>query len=328
MEPLYNYLAIPLDPFDPLPGIERLYPHSVSQAYSLVRSAYNLAIKLLDQEDCSALQLSMLAYRIKDSVLPMYADLAAEIGDGEWGQSCALKLGAATMRLLAAAEDLRESEYVSYFACFKIASHFTGLTYRQTTHVTHLNPVKLVKKPGRGRPRKEIDASFLRDVNDPSRKLTHQKVVNALKIGRTTYYERRKEAKLPPRYSTISDDDLDTMIRLYKLSKPRSGRNFTDAYLRRHGHRVQKERLRASLSRVDRLGQTLRRQPTITRGKYAVPGPNHLWHGDGHHKLIRWGIVIHAFIDGYSRTVRMLLTLGQDLTLKVALQGNRHTGWK
>lgn len=127
--------------------------------------------------------------------------------------------------------------------------------------------------------------------------------MNALKIGRTTYYERRKEANISPRFSSINDNDLDTMVRLYKLSKPRSGRTFTDTYLRAHGHRIQKERIQASLRRVDQLGQILRRQPTIKRGAYSVPGPNHLWHGDGHHKLIRWGIVIHAFIDGHTRTV-------------------------
>ena len=29
--------------------------------------------------------------------------------------------------------------------------------------------------------------------------------------------------------------------------------------------------------------------------------PNSLWHIDGHHKLIRWRVVIHGGIDGYSR---------------------------
>ena len=29
--------------------------------------------------------------------------------------------------------------------------------------------------------------------------------------------------------------------------------------------------------------------------------PNGLWHIDGYHKLIRWRIVIHGGIDGYSR---------------------------
>ncbi|KAI5987282.1 hypothetical protein EDD15DRAFT_2173867, partial [Pisolithus albus] len=35
------------------------------------------------------------------------------------------------------------------------------------------------------------------------------------------------------------------------------------------------------------------------RHKYHIKQPNALWHIDGHHKLIRWGIVIHGFIDGF-----------------------------
>jgi hypothetical protein len=31
--------------------------------------------------------------------------------------------------------------------------------------------------------------------------------------------------------------------------------------------------------------------------------PNSLWHLDGHHKLIMWGIVIHGVIDGYCHIV-------------------------
>ena len=32
-----------------------------------------------------------------------------------------------------------------------------------------------------------------------------------------------------------------------------------------------------------------------------MPYPNSLWHIDGYHKLIKWRIVIHGAIDGYSR---------------------------
>ena len=32
-----------------------------------------------------------------------------------------------------------------------------------------------------------------------------------------------------------------------------------------------------------------------------MPMPNSLWHIDGFHKLIRWHIIIHGGIDGYSR---------------------------
>ncbi|KAI9569823.1 hypothetical protein HD554DRAFT_2019662, partial [Boletus coccyginus] len=36
---------------------------------------------------------------------------------------------------------------------------------------------------------------------------------------------------------------------------------------------------------------------------YYVKCPNALWHIDGHHKLICWGIVIHGIIDGFCRMV-------------------------
>ena len=39
---------------------------------------------------------------------------------------------------------------------------------------------------------------------------------------------------------------------------------------------------------------------------YSVPSPNDFWNIDGYHKLIRWHIVIHGGIDGYSRMVVFL----------------------
>lgn len=35
-------------------------------------------------------------------------------------------------------------------------------------------------------------------------------------------------------------------------------------------------------------------------------GPNYVWHIDGNHKLIRWQLVIHGGVDGYSRTITFL----------------------
>ena len=34
--------------------------------------------------------------------------------------------------------------------------------------------------------------------------------------------------------------------------------------------------------------------------------PNSLWHIDGHHKLVRWKVIVHGGIDGYSRLVVFL----------------------
>ncbi|KAJ7621640.1 hypothetical protein DFH06DRAFT_904110, partial [Mycena polygramma] len=62
--------------------------------------------------------------------------------------------------------------------------------------------------------------------------------------------------------------------------------------------RVQKRRVLNSLRRVDNLGRVLRRSKIIKRRVYHVKCPNALWHLDGHHKMIRWGIVVHGFVDG------------------------------
>ena len=34
-----------------------------------------------------------------------------------------------------------------------------------------------------------------------------------------------------------------------------------------------------------------------------MAGPHHLWHHDGHHKLIRYGLITHGCVDGFSRAV-------------------------
>lgn len=41
----------------------------------------------------------------------------------------------------------------------------------------------------------------------------------------------------------------------------------------------------------------------LHRREYNVAGPHHLWHMDGHHKLIRYGLITHGCIDGNTRTV-------------------------
>ena len=53
--------------------------------------------------------------------------------------------------------------------------------------------------------------------------------------------------------------------------------------------------------RVDRRGMERRFRRALHRRRYSVCMPNSLWHIDGHHKLIRWRIVVHGGIDGYSR---------------------------
>ena len=75
-------------------------------------------------------------------------------------------------------------------------------------------------------------------------------------------------------------------------------------YLLARNIHVQRQRIRESIGRMRSAGFGL--SQAITRRIYSVPGPNHLWHIDGNHKLIKYRLVIHGGIDGFSRLVTYL----------------------
>ena len=68
---------------------------------------------------------------------------------------------------------------------------------------------------------------------------------------------------------------------------------------------VARERIRESIHCVDPGGVESSREATtcrIRRRVYFSPHPLHTWqHVDGNHKLVRWRIIIHACIDGFTR---------------------------
>ena len=68
----------------------------------------------------------------------------------------------------------------------------------------------------------------------------------------------------------------------------------------------EKLRVRESLHRVDPSGIEYRLRRSLHRREYCVPYPNALWHIDGYHKLIRWRMVVHGGVDGYSRVLVFL----------------------
>jgi hypothetical protein len=69
-----------------------------------------------------------------------------------------------------------------------------------------------------------------------------------------------------------------------------------------HSLRIQCQCVIDSLNRVDKLDQGM--WESVGKKKlqqnYTVPRPNALWHINGNHKLIAWGIVLHGIADGYT----------------------------
>lgn len=174
---------------------------------------------------------------------------------------------------------------------------------RERNDIEFLEPVIDEPAKNAGRPSKKVNVPYLTEAMSSKRHIPISTLARTLGIHRNTLSKQVKWHGLSKRFDDLSDEELDGFTRSFKAKKPNSGLRYLIGYLRNKGVRVQKWRVMWSLRRVDGLGQVLRRRVAIQRRKYSVPRPNYLWHCDGHHKLIWWGIVIHGFIDGYCRTV-------------------------
>lgn len=171
------------------------------------------------------------------------------------------------------------------------------------SRTVQIQPVHVHGSGKRGRPRKVIDEAWLEEAVSGKRKISLTKLAAVLGVHRCTLARYLKLYGVWKRFSDITDHELDMLVTHFKQTKPPSGMRYVIGFLKSHGLRVQRSRIKRSMETVDRLGMLLRRREKIARGQYKVPRPNHLWHMDGHHKLIQWGVVIHGVIDGYCRTV-------------------------
>ena len=156
----------------------------------------------------------------------------------------------------------------------------------------------------RGRPRKVINEAYLREAAHPSRNISKTQLARTLGVHRNTIKNKMDEFGICSKYSSIEDADLDTLVKAYKVKRPGAGFRYVRGHLRSAGLRVQKQRVLDTLQRVDRVGRFIRKRTVVRRRKYSSSRPNALWHCDGHHKLIKFGFVIHGFIDGNCHMVR------------------------
>ncbi|CAC5367459.1 unnamed protein product [Mytilus coruscus] len=107
-------------------------------------------------------------------------------------------------------------------------------------------------------------------------------------------------------FSELNDDDLDVVLGETIQEFPMCGENMLKHMLTAKGIRVQRWRLRDSIQRLDSSGAQTRKSGRLHRRVYNVMGPNHLWHIDTNHKLVRWRFVIIGGVDGFSRMTMFL----------------------
>jgi transposase InsO family protein len=157
----------------------------------------------------------------------------------------------------------------------------------------------------RGRRKIPIDEQQLHFLVEANFRLTD--IAHIFGCSARTIERRMRDLGLSLRnFSSVSDNELDRLVGQVVHLYPHYGVKMTLGRLIADGVRVQRQRVRDSLSRVDPLGIERRKRNVLIRRSYCIRSPNELWHIDGYHKLIRWKIVVHGAIDGYSRLVTYL----------------------
>ena len=157
----------------------------------------------------------------------------------------------------------------------------------------------------RGRPRAKADVDDILKLRCLHYEWT--KIASILGISRATLYRRLEEEGISPNdYTPLTDDQLDEVVISIKHDHPNDGEVLLKGHLLRQGIRVSRQALRNAIHRVDHENTVARRHTAIRRRIYSVPYPNYIWHIDSHHKLIRWRIITHGAVDGYSRCITYL----------------------
>lgn len=280
------------------------WSHNCITAHTLISERYGRAVRVLNQEDGDPVYMQTLLDTLSSRMAVILQSLVDEIHDMDWALEATDCLGNAITLLNQTIRALRD-RYVHSPVKSEVSTTHVRTYVSSTSHpvVVH-QPLRVEKlASGPGHPRKVINEQWLADAVSPRVRLNISQIARTLHIHRETVRSYLDQYNIDTSYADVSDEVLDDILRQFKTDQPSAGFSLAQSHLRVLGLKVQTSRTYKSLLRIDQLGRALRNNPAITRRVYFVPRCNHLWHMDGHHKLILWGIVIHGIVDGFNREV-------------------------
>lgn len=129
-----------------------------------------------------------------------------------------------------------------------------------------------VKRPV-GRPKLELCQDQVNSL--VSLGFTWKKIASLLGVSERALRYKKLEFQIFNKYSEIGDNLLDDVVRDIFQNSPNSGERMVTGALLTRGYRVQRERIRTSINRVNPNRNALARR--IKRRVYNVAGPNSLW---------------------------------------------------
>ena len=110
--------------------------------------------------------------------------------------------------------------------------------------------------------------------------LTWAKIAVCLNVSERTLYRRVQEFEIDGKFSDLSDNDLDELLKSIRALTPRAGESYIRGSLKDSSVRIQRWRIRERLNSIDPVGRATRRSSAIRRRVYNVRAPNCLWHID------------------------------------------------
>ena len=292
-----------------LPQSERPWSIAVRTAYQKLHQIYRTGSSYVNSGSVEAHRLQQYGEMIIMDAYPLLLLLSETAGlEGlplEWIDNVSTDFTA----LLALIDETwmqAKDEYVKH----TIGRNYLKYQFSRSANVVSLpqpvGPVYTTVTRKRGRPRKSVDPKLLHEAFQKGRRISTTVLANILGINRKTLQARKNELGIDSNFDNISDANLDDLVQIYHKENPSGGRSYIMGHLRAtHGLRIQRQRVVDAINRIDKLGKGMRHRigKKMLRSKYSVSRPNALWHIDGHHKLIAWGIVLHGVADGYTRKV-------------------------
>lgn len=171
----------------------------------------------------------------------------------------------------------------------------------------------MYRKPGR--PAKTVPKERLETML--KLKIPISKICQELQVSRPLIHKAIATYGINyTRHTGLNQDELLRAVGEIKVNHPNAGEVMVQGHLEAKGIHVQRQQVRNAIHHIDPTVSE-RKRPPINRRVYSVPCPNYLWHIDGNHKMIRWSLVIHHGIDGFSRLVTFCRCSGNNKSTTV-----------
>lgn len=240
--------------FPPLPDAQagaQPWSRDVQQAFGIIAGHYSSAVRLLREEDTNYSRLRYHSDRLTNETVPLLDALHTEVASEQWIVSACEALGQLVIQLVQAECDAN-AKHVLYCCIYATDIDLSCVVFSDRTRTARPDLVQTEQTGAPGRPKKVVDVLWLANAVAPNRRITQKRLAQILGIHRNTLRARLKEKGLAPKFITLTDRELEIIVKMFKIYKPESGLRYLVGFLRQQNARVQRKRvqqmLRASAS--------------------------------------------------------------------------------